>query len=264
MSTIFGLLLLFVPVIIILFGLYRFYSTIEKEKETMFNLTGNKEKIIAKKDLESVPLSLKNYLLKVGVVGQCKDCNAYFKQEGFLKIDSDKKWRNFTATQYMTAHSPNFIWSARSYPLFIRDKCVNGEAEVKINLFGLYEVNKFNGTKINQSALTRNLGELIFYPIAFLSKDISWETQQNGVLKAKVTVGQTFAEGLFYFNEEGLLSKFEAMRYKEETLEKFTGIVSKYKKMEGLLIPSEIKAIWNLKDGDFEFFKGTITNYYID
>lgn len=259
-----GIFFLIVLPLTLFYGHYRFYGSVEKEVNTMFNEYSKKETRVTENDLEILPEKLRNYLLKVGVIGSCKDCNLTFKQNGRIKTGQDKKWMDFTATQYMTTNSPNFIWSARSFPMFIRDKSCNGQGEIKVNLLGLWDIAKTDGSKTDESALARGLGELIFNPIGFLSDTISWEVLPNGSLKAIVRVNETQAEGLFYFNEDNLLYKFESKRYNGEILENFTGLAENYKQIGGLFIPSKMTAIWNLKNEDFEYFNATITDYKID
>lgn len=259
-----GILIVLVLPLAIFYGHYRFYNSVEKEVYAMFNTTGNRETLVTKKDLESLPEKLREYLLKVGVVDKCKDCHVSFKQTGRIKTGQDKKWTDFTAMQNMTADTPNFIWSARSFPMFIRDKSVNGRGEVKVSLFGLKDIAKSDGYKTDESALIRCLGELLFYPIGFLSENISWEATKNGSLKATTQVGDTKIEGVFFFNANGLLYRFESKRHMDETLEDFTGIAEDYQMKEGLFIPTKMRAIWNLKEGDFEYFNCTITDYKID
>ena len=259
-----GIFLILILPLTLFYGHYHFYRSIEKEVNIMFNAHGKKEKPVTLKDLDTLPDQLKHYLLKVGVIDACKDCNVIFKQTGRIKTGQHKSWTDFTANQYMTANAPNFIWSAKSFPMFIRDKSCNGNGEVKVSLFGLIDIAKTNGKKTDESALARSLGELLFYPVGFLSETISWEVMPEGSLKAKVLVNQTTAEGIFYFNAEGLLYRFESKRYMGETLENFTGIAEDYKQMGELFIPSKMRAIWNLKKGDFEYFNSTITDYKID
>lgn len=127
--------------------------------------------------------------------------------------------------------------------MFIRDKSINGQGEVKVSLFGLKDVAKSDSVKIDESALARSLGELLFYPVGFLSKAIMWKILPDGSLKAMVQVNGTVAQGIFFFNEEGLLYRYESKRYMGETLEDFTGIAEDYKQMGGLLIPSKMRAI---------------------
>ncbi|MFK7811105.1 MAG: DUF6544 family protein [Maribacter sp.] len=264
MLLLLGILILIAFPITLFYGHYRFYNSVENEVSSMFNISGVKESLVTKKDLEAVPEKLRDYLLKVGVIGKCKGCHVTFKQNGQIKTAQDKKWTDFTATQYMTADSPNFIWSARAFPMFVRDKSINGKGEVKVSLFGLKDIAKSDGHKTNESALTRCLGELLFYPVGFLSDAISWEELENGSLKATIQVGNITTEGVFLFNEDGLLYRFESKRYMNETLEDFTGIAEDYQMKNGFFIPTKMRAIWNLKDGDFEYFNCKITEYNID
>lgn len=264
MLAIISISILLVLISTVFYGFFHFYDAVEKEKEAMFNQTEKKEQLITLDDLEKLPLPLKNYLIKVGVLGKCKDCNVVFKQDGRIKTGIGKKWTHFTATQYMTASAPNFIWCARSYPLFIRDKSRKGQGEVRVNLFGLKDLATYGGAKTDQSALARGLGELICYPIGFLSDAISWELRSDGSLGATARVGETLAKGVFFFDGEGMLSRFESKRYMEEELESFMGIAEDFKLRNGLVVPTKMKAVWNLESGDFEYFNCTITDYRID
>ncbi|MFS4491281.1 DUF6544 family protein [Maribacter sp. 2308TA10-17] len=249
---------------LLFFGFYRFQDSVSKEKDTLFKHYGKSQIRITEDDFKDLPSPLKNYLKKVGVLGKNKNGHVTFKQQGRIKTTQEKGWTNFRAVQYMTASSPSFIWSAQSYPLFIRDKSIAGKGEVKVNLFGLKNIAISDGSKTDESALARCLGELIFYPVGFLSEDINWEVLNENSLKAKVKINGTQAEGIFYFNNEGLISRFEAKRYMNETLEGFTGIAEEYKTMNELLIPTKMRAIWNLKDGGFEYYQSTITDYILE
>ncbi|MFS4467889.1 DUF6544 family protein [Maribacter sp. 2210JD10-5] len=264
MLLITGIFILVVLPLVLYYGHYQFYRTVEKEVHQIFNASGKKEFPITKKDLHGLPKALRTYLLKIGILGACKDCHVAFKQSGRIRTGQGKKWINFTATQYMTANSPNFIWSAKAFPFFIRDKSSNGEGEVKVSLFGLMTIARSIGKKTDESALSRCLGELLVYPVGLLSNNISWEVLPDGSLKAVTHVNKTKVEGIFYFNDEGLPNRFRTKRYMGESLESFTGMAEEYRWMAGMLIPSKMKAIWNLKEGDFEYFNCTITDYKID
>lgn len=245
------------------YGSYSVRKAIDLEKKALFGKSKN-DRPISNADLDSLPPKLRSFLIKAGVIGKCVESNASFKQQGHIKTARNKKWRHFKATQYMSSKTLGFIWSATSFPLFIRDKSVNGVGEVKVNLLGFKDVARFSGATINESALTRCLGELMFFPVGFLNKDILWEIQSHEALKASLKVNDVVANGIFYFNAEGLLYRFESKRYMGDTLENFTGMADDYKMMNEVYIPSKMKAIWNLDQGDFEYFNAQITDYRID
>lgn len=256
-------IVLIILVVLPFYGAIRIRSAITKEKEALFGPVTVGKRAVATSELDSLPQNLRSFLIKSGVVGKSRDSNVIFKQQGRIMTAQNKKWRLFKATQFMSGTSPGFIWSAISFPLFIRDKCLKGVGEVKVNLLGLKDVAKYEGINTNKSALTRYLGELMFYPIGLLSKDISWKILSDDALGASLKVHDVRAEGSFYFNEEGLLYRFESQRYMGEQLENFTGLAEEYKMMSGMYIPTKMKAIWNLENGDFEYFNAEIKDYRI-
>lgn len=257
-SLILVLLLMF-----LFYGSYKNRTEIKLEKEALFGQFIENNSPISNSDLTHLPSRFRSYLIKSGVIGKDRDSRVRFGQLGQIKTAQNKKWKQFKATQYMSSKIPGFIWSATSFPLFIRDKSICGIGEVKVNLLGFKDVAKFGDQKTNESALVRYLGELMFYPMGFLNSNISWEELSYDAVKATLKVNNVLAQGVFFFNENGLLYRFESNRYMGETLEKFKGIAEDYTMMEGLYIPSKMKAIWQLKNGEFEYFNAQITNYKI-
>lgn len=261
MYSYFFLVTLVFLVLLLFWGFYRFQNAISEERDELFRQYPKEEARITASDIAHLPKLLQNYFKKVGVVGNFKYSRVIIKQQGKIKTGLDKKWMNFRALQYMTGSAPNFIWSAQTYPLFIRDKSIGGKGEVKVNLLGLKDVAVYQDTKTDKSALSRCLGELVLFPIGLLSKDITWEIIDEKKLRAKVQNGDTQAEGIFVFNPDGLISRFQARRYRGTSLEEFSGIFENYQPMQHLLIPKTIRAIWHLVDGDFEYFKASIVGY---
>jgi hypothetical protein len=122
------------------------------------------------------------------------------------------------------------------------------------------------GPEINQGALVRYMAESAWYPSAALADYFTW--QQVGTLQAKVTM--TYAgissSGIFTFDPDGDVQKFEAMRYFQRKegaiLEKWYVQLdpSGIKEFEGIRIPAKATVIWKLRDGDFTWLKLEITD----
>jgi hypothetical protein len=204
-----------------------------------------------------------NYLKKVGVIGKRKKCNVVFKQHGTIKTDPNKDWLKFTATQYMSSKTSGFIWKARAFPLFIRDKYMFGTGEIKVSFMGLKDLVVVSTAETNQSALGRYFGEHIWFPVAFMDKDIQWENHDASTVKGIITKGSVSVEGYFHFSEDGLIDHFRGKRYRDTTLENFRGIAENYKVMQGLLIPKTMTAIWELEGGNLEYFKAEVSEYQL-
>lgn len=264
MTATITLLIVFGLVLLVFYGHYHFNTHTVKDKELLFNLNGNTEKLVIKEDIEHLPEIMKKYLFKVGVLGKCKDCHAIIKQSGQIQQKKDSKWMGFTAKQFMTAEPIGFVWAARAFPIFVKDKSVDGIGEMHVSFLGLKPIVVKQNLKTNESSLGRCLGELPLYPIGFLNKSIQWQIIDSNSVLAKIFQKNTSTEGKFHFNENGLIDRFETKRYRDEDLEGFTGKMENYQMKEGFLIPTKLRAIWNLKEGDFEYFNCDIIDYRIE
>ncbi len=249
--------------LILLAGSIKFNNSIKNEKEILFSSSSSTD-IVNFTDIENLPELIKNYLIKTSIVGACKNCSITLKQKGRIRSAPGKKWLPFTAIQYMSWNHPGFIWKAKSFPVLVRDKYMNGRGEVKVSFSGLKNIEVSKGSTINNGALLRYFGELAYYPQGFLDKRISWEEINSNTVKGTLKLKDIAVSGTFYFNEEGWIYKFEAKRHYNDSLQNFTGIVDNYKEFSGMIIPSEMTAIWNLNEGDFEYFKAIITDYCVN
>ncbi len=255
---------LFVAIFALFYGHYHFYHSVEKDKDQLFNKNGNTERPVVQQDLRDLPQLLVDYLKKVGVEGICSDCHLTFKQRGRIRKNASSKWMDFSAKQLMSAVPIGFIWAAKSFPLFVKDRSIMGIGETNVSLFGLLSIGKKQSHKIHESALNRCLAELPLYPIAFLNKAITWKVLNENSLKANLIVDNTKAKGVFYFNENGLIERFESERYRGEVLDEFVGKFGDYEVLSDLYVPTKMKALWKLKEGDFEYFNCEIMDYRID
>ncbi|WP_350285354.1 DUF6544 family protein [uncultured Croceitalea sp.] len=248
----------------VFYAYYHFNASIDKDKELLFNMSGNTEKPVVRDDLQHLPELMRRFLLKVGVMGKCSDCHAIIKQSGHIRKTSQSNWTSFSAKQYMSSRPLGFVWAARSFPIFIKDKSIEGQGEMNVSFLAFYPMVVQQTSKTDESALVRCLGELLLYPIGFLNKDISWQSIDDKSVHAKLTQNGISAEGVFHFNNKGLIDHFVAKRYRDESLESFTGKLENYQEKSGLLIPTKLRAIWNLKEGDFEYFNCDIVDYRIE
>ncbi|MEM8848108.1 MAG: DUF6544 family protein [Bacteroidota bacterium] len=257
-------LFVFVLPAAIFYGYYHFNKRVNKQVEYLFNLSGNTEKPVTQEHLQHLPQIVRQYVLKAGVLGKCLDCHAILKQSGTIKQKKNKRWMAFTAKQFMSTKPLGFVWAARSFPIFVIDKSIEGEGATNVSMLGYLPLVSEQTIKTNQSALARCLGELALYPIGFLNENIDWEILDDKSVKAKIVQNGTSAEGIFYFNDKGLIDRFVTHRYRGDSLEEFTGRVNAYEQKDGLLVPTELSATWNLVEGDFEYFNCKITDYKIE
>jgi hypothetical protein len=95
-----------------------------------------------------------------------------------------KKWLHGQALQYTTINKPGFVWSVRvrmnRLLYFVgRDKFENGRGEMLIRLNGWLKIVDAKGPKIDEGALQRYLGEMVWFPSLALSPYISWKLEEG-------------------------------------------------------------------------------------
>ncbi len=186
---------------------------------------------------------------------------------------SQKKWYDATAYQHFSIETPAFEWKVNlKINPFVKfsgiNRFVNGEGKMSIKLFGIIPVvNAKNNQKIDQATLQRYLAEIVWFPWA-LHSGISWEPINDRSAKARLCFKPTNEAGVFYFDETGSFECFETMRYKDSKkdspLKKWTVTALKTEKGNGINIPVELKADWELEDGNWTWLKLTVTKieYY--
>lgn len=137
-----------------------------------------------------------------------------------------------------------------------RDMYYDGRGYLEVKLLSVIKIADAKGKEIDQAALLRWLAETPWFPTALLpSEELKWEPIDNNSAKVILIDKNLTVEGVFNFNEQGQITQFKAKRYKDKTLENWTGYYSDYKKIEGMQIPFYVEVVWNLESGDFSYAK---------
>jgi hypothetical protein len=184
---------------------------------------------------------------------------SYARLEHGGKFRQKDKWMDIKGEEYFTTQQPGFIWLAKVPFMSAKDLYLAGKGNLVIKLFRFIKVVDAKGEKIDQGELLRWLGEAPIYPTALLpSEKMRWKAQDDHSAKAILTDHGRTVEGTFYFDTEGKITTFKAKRYKEETLEDWTGFFSDYREVGQMKIPFNIKVQWDLETGPFEYVDFTI------
>lgn len=256
--------------LIVLFLVFANGRRIRKEIDQLENCVDTKRTDIYEVDnLSKLPGPVQRYFKNVLKDGQRCINIARIRQSGLIRLKENQKWMQLKAVQYFNAQSPAFIWvaSAKSSPFFwisSIDKYFNSRANMIVRLFSLFTMAKAAGEEMNISALTRYIAEMPWFPTSLLpSKNLSWEPIDEKSAAAKIKNGNAMAKVTFYFNDAAEIvrvttedrSMFSGGKYCKE---KWTGYFKKYKEINELRIPTEVEAEWNLKNGDFKYFKASL------
>ena len=122
------------------------------------------------------------------------------------------------ATQTYTTQPPSFTWQARfkllGLPLLrARDQYASGHGHMFGKLAGIYTLFDARGEELDQGAMLRYLSEMIWFPIAFLGENISWEAIDDGCAQVTFTDQGKSVSGKLFIDSEGRPVNFTAMRY---------------------------------------------------
>jgi hypothetical protein len=128
-----------------------------------------------------------------------------------------------------------------------------------IKLLSLINAVDAAGEKIDTGTIQRFLGEMVWFPSAALSPYITWEPIDSLSVRATMHYKGTVDSGIFYFNEQGDFIRYSAFRYMGNELnaerKKWTITANKVKEMNGIRIPVEMEATWELDSGDWNWLK---------
>jgi hypothetical protein len=267
-GSIANLIILFV--VITAMARIRFDKMVQKEVIALWESPIQESASISEENLIDLPPVIQRWLKVSGVVGKPAVQDVRLKQTGQMRLKENSKWMTFTATQYFSVEKPQFVWqtTVQLLPLISlngRDKFLNGEGHLLINLFSLFRVAKAgNNSKMNSATLIRYLAETSWFPSAALCKYIRWAPIDLHTAKATINFSGVEAEGVFHFNANGDFTRFTADRYMTTGIdakpEKWLVEVTGYKEFNGYRIPHKNKVTWQLQTGDFNWANIEITS----
>lgn len=227
------------------------------------------DEVFTQEDFNNLPLPVQRYLNYSGYVGKKKMANARVMYDDVkFKLGIDKPAMKVKYQHYNFVKEPARIAfiNTKLYgiPFEGRDKYQNDEGVMTGVLAKLFTLFESKGEQMNQAALVTHLGESIFVPSIFLQDYVTWEAIDNFHAKATIESKGIKASGIFTFNEKGELVKFET---DDRVMDSGNGIpqkarwtveADKYIESNGIKFPSELRAVWNLPEGDFVYFDGKV------
>jgi hypothetical protein len=256
--------LLLVVFLVIGFAYWNFNRKIDKEVANLSSNTKTETIIVSENMLEDLPNPVKRCLTYSRIVGKPIPHIVRLKQAGKIRQDKKSAWMDFEATEFYSIDPPSFVWKASlpssKTPLVMGlDKYAEGVGSMNIKMLSLVSLVDAKGSEINQGATMRYLNEMMWFPASYLGKNVSWKAIDNTSAEITLTDEGMSVSAVIYFDEEGKITNFVAKRYrsvgKRFELETWSTPITEYKEFNGIKLPSKGKAVWNLKDGDFEYIE---------
>jgi len=221
-----------------------------KNAETMINQV-----------LKQVPAPVARYFDHVLAAKQKRISRVYLKHSGYFRPSANSKWLKIKGSQYFSATEPGFRWTGRTFWFRAIDQFKDGRGSLRVWLLSIIPIVNDSGYHVDHAELMRWLAESVWFPTSLLpSEQLKWEAVDANKSRLSLTSNGLNIYLMVSFNEKGEITRMETERYKEkDRLEKWTGIVSDYKEIEGMKIPNHIEAVWSLDSGDFKY-----ADFYVD
>ncbi|MFO7658364.1 MAG: DUF6544 family protein [Bacteroidales bacterium] len=226
-----------------------------------------KTEIFTEELIKDLPEPLKKYLRICGYMNTPVPINAnVYWTESWLKMSPEKDWGKLSTTQFNSVKPIGRVALMKfsSMPVAARDLYRDGYGEMNGKLFNLIKVVFDNSKETAQSALITTFCEFMFIPGYLLLDNVKWEQIDEYSVRGTLTDSGIEVSGFFYFDQEGLFTRFETNdRYYstgKHTYKKvkFSAIVESYKMQGNIKINEKVKIVWHLPEVDFEYYKGIV------
>ncbi|MEA3296236.1 MAG: DUF6544 family protein, partial [candidate division Zixibacteria bacterium] len=158
----------------------RFQSDTDEQVLALFSKPSTTpSSFVNSEDLEKLPAPVRRWLEGSGVVGKQVIRTVRLKQRGQMRNSQGKGSMPATAHQYFRVDEPKFIWRVcvrmmHILPIAGRDSYSDGQGRMLIKVASLIPVVDADDEKIDQGALLRFLGEIVWFPTAALRPYIHW------------------------------------------------------------------------------------------
>jgi hypothetical protein len=224
--------------------------------------------LITEAQVLSLPEPMQRYLRYAQVVGKEPIRTVRLKQQGFMKQQPDQKWLPLVAEQYFTTNPPAFLWhgAIQPFPLVsisATDRFSGGHGNMLVKLWPFITLGDARGPEIDRGELQRYMGEMVWFPTAWLSDTIQWQGIDAHSVKVSIQEPGVTASVVLHINEQGQLTHLTADRYMQDhgkyRLEPWSVQAQEYQEVEGMRIPTRVEVTWHLASGDFNWFRCKIT-----
>jgi hypothetical protein len=250
--------------------------------KSLFSLELRRARALVKKiytgqrHLEELPKALQHFVKQSGFTKK-DDIHQTTIEWSAAKLRFSKKgsWRLISCIQHNFLPDPIRLvyMKAKLYGLIgleAFDSFRHGNGCMAIRLAKLYSLNNATGPEMDKAELVTILAETMIIPTYSLQTYIHWEEIDHYTIKGTIDYHGLYASGIFYFNTNFEIYKFETndrfFTDKKGIFHpvKWTAECSKYINHNTLKFPTEFNATWNFTSHDFSYFQGQISNININ
>lgn len=227
------------------------------------------KKLFTYKELDNQPELIKKYFRSVVSDSSFFPKFVKVEQTAEFKTDLKSEWKPLEADQYFTTESTNFIWisemkTSKFFWVNAIDSYINGEGNMLIKFNSSITIADSWGIELDKSGMFRYISEAVLFPTKLLpSEYLLWNILDSTTAEIKFIDGDNSIVAKLFFDSEYKISRietFDKYRALAQGYEKslYTIYFTKYKRINGFMVPTYIEVEWDLVSGKFKYGKFSI------
>ncbi|MEZ0077401.1 hypothetical protein ABH927_006787 [Planotetraspora sp. GP83] len=192
-------------------------------------------------------------------------------QQGRMRAKPGGRWMGFHATEDFQVRSVAFSWRARfTGPLSVLtavDEYAAGTGRLRVRLLGVVPVVSASGPATARAQAQRYLSELFWAPHAMVANpDLRWrELGGDPAVEVTTMVAGSPVEVRIDFDDVGDISTVSTPARSrliagDAVDTAWAGRVADFTTIGGIRIPTRAEVGWELPDGPFVYWQGTVTD----
>lgn len=221
--------------------------------------------------MTELPALVERYLARVLPPAAEVPARLRVAQEGEMRLKPGGRWLRFSAVEEFFVREIAFSWQARfSVAPLARVRVVDGyadrEGRMDARLFGLVPVLRARGPAVTEGEVYRYLAELPWAPHAMRANpELAWSEVDETTVEVVTQVGLAPVAVRLAFNGAGDVFRTWAKRRprtegKTVGHHPWGGAFTDHAALSGVRVPTRAEVAWELPDGPFPYWRGTITS----
>ena len=219
--------------------------------------------VLTENDIAHLPVVVQKYLHYTKSVGQAKVKNFRAEFAGGMRGKPEDEYMKFQSVQYNFYEKPSRYFfmeaSKMGLPATGLHLYQNETATFEVKMLNWLKVVDAKGDKLNQTETVTLFNDMCFIaPATLIDRRITWENIDDATVKGIFRNGNISISAALYFNEKGELINFISSDRYETDGNQYNNYpwatpVEEYKMINGYLLPSRAKLIFQKPEGDFTY-----------
>ena len=219
-------------------------------------------------DADFLPELVQRYAERVLSASEVAHRKVRIGQSGEMILRPGAAPRPFMATEELAVDRVAFAWRAR-FPVFgplalrVTDSYDGRDGVLDVRL-SVLPVQRRRGHGLARGQAFRYLAEIGWVPHAIVANaQLEWNEIDRQTVEVATTVGTERIAVRLLFNEEGEITQTVAERPRLEAgnaITRWVGEYGDYRVLGGVVVPARGEVRWELPEGPFTYWRGTITS----